>query len=173
MKTISDLRGKELQWVQPRLTDPNFELRNGEQLIASLRFKNAFGSFAEGMIDGNTWTFKRQGFLNTHVTIREPGKEENIAVFRNNTWSEGGTLEFPDGLKFTANSNFWREQFEFTDSTGKTLLKLSQVSGIKLHARMEILSLRAELDAHPWIILLGWYLTVMASREGEMVAALF
>ncbi len=173
MKTISDLYGNDLQWIQPRLTDPYFELRSGEQFLASLRFKNAFGSLAEGVIDENIWTFKRQGFLNTHVTIRAKGKEENIAVFRNNTWSEGGTLEFPDGLKFTANSNFWNEQFEFTGNTGKTLMKLSQVSGIKLHARLEILALPEELNAYPWIVLLGWYLTVMASREGEMVAALF
>jgi hypothetical protein len=173
MKNISELRGNNLQWMQPRLTDPNFELRNGEEVIATLRFKNAFGSYAEGIFEGNTWSFKRQGFLNTYVTVREKGKDENIAVFRNNTWSDGGTLEFPNGHKYFANSNFWREQFELTDENKKTLMKLSQVSGLKLHAKFEIFSVPDELDICPWLMLLGWYLTVMASREGEMVAALF
>lgn len=173
MKTISDLCGKDLQWMQPRLTDPYFELLSGKEPIASLKFRNAFGSYAEGTFEGKTWTFKRQGFLNTHVTIRAKGSEANVAIFRNNTWSDGGTLEFPEGQKYTANSNYWQEKFEFTDRDEKTLMKFSHISGLKLHAQLEIFKGFSELDKYPWMVLLGWYLTVMASREGEMVAALF
>lgn len=173
MKKISELCGQNLQWIQPRLTDPYFELHLNEEPIASLKFRNAFGSYAEGSYGKDTWSFKRQGFLNTYVTIREKGKEENIAVFRNQTWSEGGTLEFPDGTAFSANSNYWQEQFEFTDSTEKPIMKFTQVRGIKLHAQLEIAPGCPEIDNYPWLVVLGWYLTVMASREGEMVAALF
>jgi hypothetical protein len=173
MKTISDLCGQNLQWLQPRITEPCFELRSADELLASLRFKNAFGSYAEGTFAGSVWTFKRQGFIKTLVTIREKGKDTNLAVYRNNSWSDGGTIELPDGKKYKANSNYWDEQFEYTGESGKPLIRCAQISGFKLHAQLEIFPEASEINQFPWMLLLGWYLVVMSSREGEMVAALF
>ncbi|HNX43957.1 MAG TPA: hypothetical protein PLJ84_03290 [Bacteroidales bacterium] len=173
MEKISDFCGRELQWMQPRMTEPYFELKAADEKVASLKFKNAFGSFAEGTFAGGIWTFKRQGFLSSVVTIREKGYENNLAVYRNNTWSEGGTLEIPDGVKYKVNSNYWNEQFEYTGESGNLLIQCTKISGFKLHARLEIFPDACELDKYPWMLLLGWYLAVMSSREGEFMAGLF
>ena len=173
MKTTTDLFGKDLQWQQPRLTEPLFQLRKGEEIIANLKFKNAFGSYAEGTLNENTWTFKTQGFLKTHATIREKGRDENVALYRNNTWSEGGTLELPGNVQLTANSNYWDEQFEFVGPAGQKIMQFTTISGMKLHANFRLPEMSEFVMKYPWMILLGWYLVVMISRDGEIVPGLF
>jgi hypothetical protein len=167
------LYGIPMQWKQPHLMEPAFELKSNEEVIATLRFKNSFGSYAEGVIAEEEWSFKRQGFLSTQVPVRVKGSDTNVAVFRNNTWSGGGTLEFPDGRKYQANSNYWHAQFEFTDESGDPLIRFTNIGGFKLHSQLDFFPSAQKIREAPMMILLGWYLAVMTSRDGEMVAALF
>jgi hypothetical protein len=82
--------------VQPHALKREFELRAGEATIASLEFRSTFGSLASAESGDGSWTFKRVGFWRSHVTVRESGSETDLAVFRNNTWSAGGTLELAE-----------------------------------------------------------------------------
>ncbi|MBK7172208.1 MAG: hypothetical protein IPH84_03005 [Bacteroidales bacterium] len=173
MRSLTQLVGLPLQWRQPHLMAPAFELKYSEEVLATLVFKNSFGSLAEGTIAEGTWTFKREGFLNTHVTVRLKDNPTNMGIFRNNTWSGGGTLQLADGRLFQANSNFWHSQFEFTNEAGMALIRYTNISGFKLHSQLDILKPAAETPEMPWMVVLGWYLAVMTSRDGEMVAALF
>jgi len=173
MRSIIGISASPIVWKQPKMMEPAFELKYSEEVLGTLRFKNSFGSLAEGVMAEGKWTFKRQGFLKTQVTIRQDGNPGNIAVYFTNTWSQGGTLELPDGRKYQANSNFWHSQFEFTDLQEHPILRFTNIGGFKLHARLEILPAAKELPEIPWMVLLGWYLAVMTSRDGEMVAAMF
>lgn len=173
MRSIIGIPASPIVWKQPKLMEPAFELRYSEEILGTLRFKNSFGSLAEGTMAEGKWTFKRLGFLKTHVTIRKTDDQRNIAIFNNNTWSQGGTLELPDGRKYQANSNFWHSQFEFTDIQEKPIIRFTNIGGFKLHAQLEILPGAKDLADTPWMVLLGWYLAVMTSRDGEMVAAMF
>lgn len=172
MKRISEFSGKPLQWKQPHVTSAAFELKSNEELLATLKFSNAFGSLATGECADGSWTFKRVGFLNTHVSIRVAGTENDIAVYRNSTWSQGGTLELPDGRRINANSNFWHSQFEFTGESGDPILRFTNIGGFKLHAELEFLPPAALLTELPWIVILGWYLTVMMYHDGGVIAAI-
>ena len=95
MMKMAELIGRELKWVQPHALKMEYELRAGEMLAATLHFRSSFGSFATATSADGSWTFKRVGFWQTRVTVRTSGTETDLAVFRNNTWSGGGTLEFP------------------------------------------------------------------------------
>jgi hypothetical protein len=173
MKPLLEAAGAPMQWKQPKLSEPLFELVSSGEQVAVLRFKNSFGSLATGISAEGSWTFKRQGFLKSFVSVREAGSETTLAVFHNNTWSEGGTLEFANGRKFQANSNFWNSKFDFRNEAGEIILQFTKIGGFKLHADLKIFPAALLLKETPFLVLLGWYLTVMASREGEMVAALF
>lgn len=172
MKRISEFSGGPLQWKQPHLTSAAFELKSNEELLATLKFSNAFGTLATGECADGAWTFKRIGFLNTHVSIRIAGTENDIAVYRNSTWSQGGTLELPDGRRYKANSNFWHSQFEFTGKNDEPLIRYTNIGGFKLHAQMELLKPAIELKELSWIVILGWYLTVMMNHDAGVVAAI-
>src|SRR6185436_3064756 len=121
MKEIT--RSSDLKWVQPSAFKMDYELRAGDEVAARLRFRSAFGSFATGESADGCWTFKRVGFFQTRITIRECGEETDIATFTNSTWSGGGTLEFTGGTKILATTSFWRTTLEFTTESGSALVR--------------------------------------------------
>ncbi|NVO18675.1 MAG: hypothetical protein HXX13_03195 [Bacteroidetes bacterium] len=173
MKPLMDCIGKPLFWKQPHLMESLFELKEREEVFGILRFKNGFGSRAFGTTAEGEWSFKRQGFVHTYVTIRKSGEEKNYAIFRNNTWSGGGTLELADGRQYQANSNYWHALFEFKNERNVPLMRFTNIGGFKLHAQLEIFKSSSNLVEAPMLALLGWYLAVMISRDGEMVAGVF
>ncbi|MCI0486696.1 MAG: hypothetical protein L0229_08860, partial [Blastocatellia bacterium] len=129
MKKIPEIVGQQLKWVQPSAFKMQYELQAGDSTAATLRFRSSFGSFATGESADGCWTFKRVGFWQTRATIRTCGADQernlyaDIATFKNNTWSGGGTLELPDGRKFLATTNFWQTNLEFQDESGGALIQ--------------------------------------------------
>src|SRR5262249_7418034 len=107
MRSLRETAGRELEWIQPRATRRDFELKDGEATVARLSFRSLFGSYATAEVAEGSWTFKRVGFWQTYVSIRVAGSDAEIAGFRNSTWKFGGTLELPDGRKYRANTNAW------------------------------------------------------------------
>lgn len=177
--TLSSVAGKPLYWVQPRAFDRRFELRAGEDLaVATLRFKSSFGTLATGEANGQSWTFKRVGFLNPRVTVRWAGAEDDLAIYYPR-WQGDGTLEFADGRVFRWESiNFWGTQWSFFDSSGEPLVtfkpgadkfRLSDL--FKTQAFVEISSRGYALAEAPLLALLGWYLMILRNDDTAAVAA--
>ena len=170
MKNIT--RSSNLRWVQPSAFRMNYELRAGEELAGELRFRSAFGSFATGESAGGCWTFKRVGFFQTRVSIRQCGEEADIATFTNNTWSGGGTLEFTGGAKLLATTSFWQTKLRFTTESGSPLVQFNTGGMIHLNATVEIDPAAEHLGELPLIVLLGWYLVVMMHNDAAASAAI-
>ncbi len=172
MKHIRDLVGHELKWFQPHMLKMEYELQDGGELAATLRFRSSFGSLATAESADGCWTFKRVGFWATKATIRECGAEQDLAVFRNNTWTSGGTLELPDGLRYPASTNFWATEYAFTTEAGELLVRYRRIGGV-LHtsSQVDILPAAADLGELPWLVALGWYLTVMMQMDSAAVVA--
>ncbi len=171
MKKISELAGRQLTWVQPSALKMHYELRAGDDLIGTLRFRSSFGSFATGESGDGCWTFKRVGFWQTRATVRACGIDADIAVFKNNTWSGGGTLELHDGRQLLATSNFWQTQIEFQNTAGEALVRFKRGGIIHLSAAVEIQHAVSGMPELPWMVMLGCYLIVMMERDGAAAAA--
>ena len=139
---------------------------------ATLCFRSSSGSFATATSADGSWSFKRVGFWQTKVTVRASGAETDLAVFRNNTWGGGGTLELPDGRKYPANTNFWATQYEFKTEAGEPLVSYKKIGGV-LHtsAAVEIHPPAKDIAEMPWMVLLGWYLTVMMLNDHAAAVA--
>jgi hypothetical protein len=172
MKTIAELAGQELKWVQPSALKMRYELRAGDMLAAALHFRSSFGSFATGESADGCWTFKRVGFLQTRVTIRACGQDNEIAVFKNNTWSGGGTLELPGGKKLLASTNLWQSKLEFETEAGDKVLEFNSGGVIHLSATVGIQPEAFRMAELPWIVMLGWYLVVMMYMDSAASAAI-
>ena len=175
MKKIAEMIGRELKWVQPSAWKMQYELRAGDELIATLRFRSSFGSFATAESADGCWTFKRVGFWQTRVTIRGCESEMDIAMFKNNTWSGGGTLELLDGRKLLATTNVWQTNFEFKTELGEALVRFKTGGVVHLSATVEIQRDAAGEPELPCVVMFGWYLAVMmymdtASATGTIAA---
>jgi hypothetical protein len=174
MMKITELVGHELRWVQPRALKMEYELQADGVVAATLRFRSSFGSFATAASAEGIWTFKRVGFWHTKATVRANGAPADLAAFKNNTWSGGGTLELSDGRKYPANTNFWATQYEFKRETGEPLITFKKIKGVlHLSSTVEIHGLSKEIVEMPWLVSLGWYLTVMMYMDsaGAVAAA--
>ncbi len=172
MKSIFTLIDRELKWVQTQAMKMEYELQDGDEVAATLRFRSSFGSFATAESADGCWTFKRVGFWQPRVTIRACGSEQDIAIFKNNTWSDGGTLEMADGRKYPASTNFWMTEYAIAAEGGAPLLKYRQIKGfLHMSAHVQILPEAASLAELPWLAALGWYLTIMMQNDSAAVVA--
>ena len=167
MKGIANLGTRELEWTQPRALKMQYELRAGNEVVATLRFRSSFGSFATAESADGCWTFKRVGFFQTKVTIRACTEDKEIAVFMNNTWSGGGTLELHDGRKLLATTNLWQSKLEFKTESEQAILHFRSGGLIHLSATVDI-DPEALKMGEPWLVMLGWYLIVMMHTDSAM-----
>lgn len=166
MPKLSSLARRPLKWVQPKMLKMEYELQDDGRLVATVIFRSMFGSLATASSDDGAWTFKRTGFFHPVVTVRLEGKEKDIAFFRNNTWSRGGTLELADGRKYLASTNFWATTYEFTTEAGEHLISFTRVGGVlHMSTDVEIHRAAAHMPEMPWIVMLGWYLIVLMHRD--------
>lgn len=172
MLRIAELTGHELKWTQTHATKMEYALCAGDVEAATLRFRSSFGTFATGTSADGVWTFKRVGFTQTKVTIRASEAHVDLAAFKNNTWSGGGTLELPDGRKYPANTNFWATRYDFTTEAGEPMISYTKIKGM-LHMSSEtvIHPIARDVPEVPWMVMLGWYLTIMMYVDSSVMAA--
>ncbi len=171
MQKIATRSDQALQWRQPNMFKMEYELRAGEELVATLRFRSSFGTLATAQSADGCWTFKRVGFFQNHVTVRVCDSETDLAVFKNNTWKGGGTLILPDGREYLVTTIFWQTEYGFKTAGGESLVNFKSKMGLLDHsAEVEILPAGKNLPELPWMVLLGWYLAVMMSNDATTAA---
>ncbi|HAL15833.1 MAG TPA: hypothetical protein DCP32_03495 [Anaerolineaceae bacterium] len=172
MEKISSAIQKELVWTQPNAFKEEYELRSDDEQLATLKFRNAWGTLATAETINGCWTFKRVGFFSTRVTVRLCQAETEIASFRNNTWSGGGTLELADGRSFRISTNFWQTRLELIGDRDELILSYTDIGGFfRRSAYMVIEPQAALLPELPWIVMLSWYLVVMMYRDSAAAAS--
>ncbi len=171
MLKIADAAAQGLEWSQPKVMWREYELRASGELVATLQFRSLFGTLATGESGDGCWTLKRVGFFQQRATIRRCDSETEVALFTNNTWTQGGTLECANGGRFLATTNLWSTRFDFTTEAEEPLVKLHYGGVFRLKADVEILPAARSLPELPIIVLAGWYLAVMLYTEAAAAAS--
>ena len=145
-----------------------------QDIVATLRFQR--GSLADAEAEGHHWTFKRQGFWQPRVTVRVPGSEVDVAVFRPH-WAGGGTVEFADGRTVNLRSaNFWQSEWVWQEKDQPLILFKGRHGLVKARGAVEIQPGAAGGPDVPLLVLLGWCLILLhaddaaAASSGAMVA---
>jgi hypothetical protein len=170
MLEIAKVADRELRWSQPNALKRNYELRSGAERVATLEFRSSFGTFATAQSGDGTWTFKRVGFWQNRACIREAGSETDLAVFKNNTWASGGTLEFAQH-RFRATTNLWMTHFTFETESGRPLVQFKYGGVFRRSARVEISADGRPAPELPLLVLFGWYLVIMLDSDTDAVVA--
>jgi len=169
MKDITQTAAGSLTWAQ--VSSKLHELRSQDDVIATLEFRNLFGTLGTAKSGDGCFTFKRIGFWQSRAGIRACDSDAEVAVFVNNTWASGGTLEFPDGSRYKATTNFWMTRLEFTSEADQSLVRFHYGGMFRKKADVE-LSDAARRDAHTHLLVtFGWYLAIMLSRDAAVAAS--
>jgi hypothetical protein len=167
------------QWVQPKTFERRYRLMVDDQEVAALDFQSAFGSLAAAATSTDRWTFKRVGFFNPRVTVRREGSEADLAVYRPRWTGSEGRLEFADGrVLLWKTANFWATEYVFTMPEGDPLLLFRQGledgklnDFFKAQARVVFQPESGLLTDLPLLVLLGWYLMILAQEDSGAAAA--
>jgi hypothetical protein len=167
MKHLADLIDSPLRWTQPHVFDREWELHLGDETVATLTFRSAFGSLATARCADGSWTFKRVGFWQTRATVRAEGAADDLAVFEHNTWSGGGTLTLAGGRPIRVTTNFWQSKIEFQASDDAVLLRYVTEGFLRQEAQLEVMPSLRRMRETPWLILFGWYLVVMMHQDSR------
>lgn len=162
-----------LRWLRQNDRPLEFDLSAGDQTVGTLVWDGPTGSRATFRTATSSWTLKRVGFLNPHITARVPGSPSDAArlsVHLNYHQIEvagGGRFHFHRaGVLVPA----WKVELD----TGGELLHIEPVrEGRELAAGAVIASAAApKLPAFALLVGLSWYFIALAWFEDEAIARL-
>ena len=159
MKRLADLGGLlSLKWTQRTPFELAFELREVDEIVATLIFRDL--SFATAETAEGTWIFEC-AFLPAEVTVRAADRAE-IARYH------GALLTLPDGRAWRARSDFFTRDFEFRNEKDEPLVKYQQVESLfRLSSYMAITPEGAALPELPWLAVLGWCIVAGSAAEAS------
>jgi hypothetical protein len=181
-RPLADFHGASAAWRQPKSAQRFFELRAGEALLATLSFRSAFGTLAVGETAEGSWSYKRLGFLNPRLSVRDARQPEDqqidLAVYQPRFWGDG-VLTFQYGRAFAWKpTNFWATQWSFTDQAGKLVLKFMPGAEhekltdlFKTQATVELHAVEGCRDLLPVLLTLGMYLILLHHDDSAAAAA--
>jgi len=160
-----------LNWIQPSSFERRFELHSEKGVFGKLYFETvdtASGSLTSTDQTTESWTFKRVGLLNSHITIRAAGTNDNVAIYRSKLFGDGW-IEFTKGSKF-----HWKSisgigsKWGFANEQEEILLAMKSkwYSPLKIQASIEIEPKGQGLDELPLLLISGWYLMVCSHYAG-------
>jgi hypothetical protein len=171
MQSLTLLSTTELHWNQPNLFKMEYDLRQQDEPLARLHFPSGFKTVANAECADGTWSFERVGVINLKVLVRLPGNDTPIATLDYKTHH----IEFPNGQRYPAKINFWQTEYTFQVENGQSLLKITSKGVIHPALDVEINPAAAHSLPNPsplpWMILLGWYLVIMAHNDSATVTA--
>jgi hypothetical protein len=149
-----------------------FALRSGDAVAATLAFEKASGSLATARTARGAWTFKRAGFLQPRVTVREAGGELDLAVFVP-TWTGSGEVEFRSGTRVHWRSyGFWSREWAFVRGADERLVTFRpEEEAPKLDAVVEVSSAARAMPETDVLLCLGIYLRALAVQEASVQVA--
>ena len=171
MRHTSQAGGQELVWKRPSILTREYELRGGDEVLATLRWPRSLGSLAEAEAAEGRWTFKRTGFWKPRATIRRAGSEEDLATFRPE-WTGNGVLELAGGSpprRWTA-TNSLRSRYAWEDDAGEPLVRLHS-RGLKTEAAVEVEPDALRLPELSLLLLFGLYLVMSEQNDADGTSA--
>lgn len=170
MKQMRNLSGRELRWVQPRAFRCSYELRDGEEVVATLQSaQNSSSAVVFESADGR-WTFRRAGFW-VPQTIVFDSSERAIARFHPNFWYPGGTLDIEGAGTLKAKSNFSMSRLDFRDGDVEPVIRCERFRGIFHRGSItRIAPPAAGRGELPWLVGLAWHLALKMQDEAGAAA---
>jgi hypothetical protein len=166
MRSLNEVDG-ELRWIKPKWLKRQYELRAGDEVVATL--VRSGGSGAVGEWSGGRYVFSQKGWFNQRILVGDGATtdaETPLATFTR----RGGVLTLADGRTlFWRRLSVWRSRRVWSDGAA-SLVEFDPASGYA-SPRVTIAPGAGHLDELPLLLLLGQYLIVRAREESDAASA--
>ncbi len=158
-----------MEWKKLGIFRRSFELRAGDERFGRLEWDSMLSNQARGEILGSAWSLRRHGIFKAIVTLRVAGAEAVPGIFRYH-WNGEGTLELESGRRYHwRRLSFWGCRWAFVDDAGIEKVRF-RLEGF-LHGCASVELAEDNEGDTPLLVLLGWYLRVLAEGDAAVVAA--
>ena len=162
-----------LRWLRTEENPTAFALASGDARVAEIRWARSGGSLAVADTAEGSWSLKRGGFLNPHVTVRVSGEPSDLARITAHLSSH--RIEVRGGRSFRFHrAGMLVPAWTIALEDGRELLHIEPVrEGRKLVAGAVIATpLGADLREFLLLAVAGWYFIVLAWFEDEALVPL-
>lgn len=169
MFSLTHLTHAELHWKQPNLFKMNYELQRDREVLARLHFPTSFKTAALARCADGSWTFERSGFIHYKVRVTSPDVGQPLAVLDYKT----NRVETLSGQTYLFKVNFWQTEYTFHTHAGQPWLRMVSKGVLNPALEVKIFPAAVDLPAPsplPWMILLGWYLVVLAHNDAVVAS---
>ena len=167
MRSLYEVSGQELRWEKPKWLKRRYELRAGEEVVATL--VRSGGSKAIGEWSGGRYCFSQKGWFNLRILVGDDAITDANAPLATFT-RRGGVLTLADGRRLLwVKLGFWKSKRVWSDGAA-ALVEFDAASGYA-SPQVTITDEGARLTELPLLLLLGEYLIVRAREETDAASA--
>ncbi|HEY3174142.1 MAG TPA: hypothetical protein VGK94_00105 [Candidatus Polarisedimenticolia bacterium] len=166
MKRLAEAAAGDLVWTRTARFSRAWELRSGDEVVASLTWPSTFSSRAVAVADGARWEFLREGTFRARVVLRDGAGGPEPARFERR-FGGGGEIVFPDGRRLLwSRGGLIRSTWSFTTSDGFPVVTFSsELRWFRSIERLQIDETARSLSELPLLALVGWYLVILTRRN--------
>lgn len=155
----------EMVWQYPRTHGGAFELSAGELALGRLQFDGRPGAPSLGELRGEKLVFQHTGTTMPGVTVRGEAGGESIAEFVPAIFG-GGAVSFPSGACYSwKRVKVWGSTWCFRrqgESNPHSICVALEAGPLQSGGRVKVCADAAALPETPILVLLAWYLRVLA-----------
>ena len=171
MKSIKALVDHTLIWSQPKGLRQNYELRFGNELVATLQFPKMLSSNAVAESGDGSWILERSGVFNTKIAIKKPGVETPLATYAPKPFKSGGTILLGGGTEFVVRRDFWSTTHELITAEGESLFELKSRGFFKHFVDLKMNRRALQVEEFPSLVIFLFYVILLGRRDAAVHSA--
>ena len=173
LNSFASVDRSTLRWLRSRENPVEFTLSAGDSPVARMRWSQLGGSLATAETDQGSWTLKRGGFLNPHITVRKSGAGENLA--RLTVHLSYHAVELAEGISYRFHrAGLLVPAWKITTDAGREVLHIEPVREGRKLVGGAVIAAPTALNLPELLLLgvIGWYFIVLAWFEDEALVSL-
>jgi hypothetical protein len=168
VRSLLDVMDREWIWSRPRLLSRSWELRAGDEVVATLEARSWLGVRMLGETVGGRWDLRHEGLFRGRAVMRREGDDAEHLVFRPR-WFGAGDVTGPGGEDLRwKRGDFLGRRWQFVDRDGHVQLEfVRRPAFFKSSTAVAVTDAgRARADM-PELVLLGLFLLRLLERQAH------
>ncbi len=162
MEHIASYYLQPLSWHQPKARALFFELRAIGTLVGNLTLGGFLGSRATARSADGTWQFRERGLFHRTIHVTSEHPDGLVALYRDRTWTGGGTLLVHDRPFLRCVTKVWRSSVELQTVTGVLVLRCPTHGLVHKRGPLQWGASPDLMVQYPWLVHFAWYLYLRA-----------
>ena len=171
MRRMSAVIDHNTTWTQLAGFKSEYELRFGDDLVATMKFPKMLSSAALFQCEEGIWTIERVGFFDRKTVVRQVNSDKEIANYSRRRWNRGGIIELSEGRTLALRPDPWSRTMEVYKEEGNPIVTLKGRGIFKYNVDLSMSRSALHWPELPLLVALAFYQMIMARRDAAAHSA--